>query len=57
MSDSKWHKFGEKGTPSYEELVDVGRALMGLAPREHAWVRLNKDHTAYQLGPRTEPRQ
>lgn len=51
----QWHKFGERTEVSYDELADVGRVLLGWSPRTYAWIRLNADRTAYQVGPRMIP--
>ena len=47
----EWNEFGNKQDCSMTEMIDVGRALMGMAPQFHEWVKIREDRKAYQLGP------
>lgn len=46
-----WHIFGQRKDVSFDELVDVGRAVCGARPVKHEWVMISKDRSAYCLGP------
>lgn len=51
MSEEQWHVFGQRASVSFDELADIGLALMGLPPKHHEWVRIREDRKAYQVGP------
>ena len=48
---NEWHVFGQQDSVEWDVLLDVGLVLLGGSPKKHEWVEINKDRTAYRVGP------
>jgi len=52
VTEGPWRVFGNRTDVEFDELVDIGRALMGLPPQHYEWVQIREDRNAYRVGPK-----